>query len=727
MGINENIELIITTQNEASENINKIVADIQKLEKQSKETSQKANASFTELKKVFAELLPALGAVAIVSSLKNMQSQFVAYADAVDTVSDATGVSAEQASKWVIQGKYVGTEAGAISNAMMLLGRNIVENEDAFTRYGVAVKDAKGNMLPLDDVISSVRDKTKQLGGSVQTTAMLMKLFGKGGKEMYDFMSLDNAEAKKLIDNATELGIVLSDTASNNVEQMNRNLNELGLMSISIGNKINTTIIPAIIKLGSVLNKSLSGWEKIIFALSDAWKTDEVTRYSDAITKLTDDLVKNGDKMTVAEKNTTLNKLEEYQRQLEALVNKNTKEFEIKQKNVNDSKVLTDQEIKDAYDAKLKSYALSVSLADKNRFDQLKILESMQNDISLKLKDREEAERQSALTIKAINDQSASDFISGINGGYDIVKKITEKFAGDIGSKLATTFTGLDQALSGIGLSVGGVFGAVAGTVVSGFMSLFGQQKTMADLVDEAFKRIADRTNKAIDSIGKEKTLAQKKLDILSVLGSTSDNFGNKTYKGAIASQLGVSGMGEIAAREKLLKELLVQQEKELELRKKTIPQMEDEIKTFEDKKKLYEYAMTTSSGTAYELNKELARQAQAEIEARQKSIKEYDKASEYDILKSILETRNLIGIPAFAEGGIVNKPTIGLIGESGAEAIIPLSKMNGQSITIAEGAFVINGVNFANEGQKKSVAMEIASYIFDYQNNTRPAYRRAL
>jgi hypothetical protein len=34
-------------------------------------------------------------------------------------------------------------------------------------------------------------------------------------------------------------------------------------------------------------------------------------------------------------------------------------------------------------------------------------------------------------------------------------------------------------------------------------------------------------------------------------------------------------------------------------------------------------------------------------------------------------------GIPAMAEGGIVNKPTLALIGEAGPEAVVPLSKMN--------------------------------------------------
>jgi hypothetical protein len=37
----------------------------------------------------------------------------------------------------------------------------------------------------------------------------------------------------------------------------------------------------------------------------------------------------------------------------------------------------------------------------------------------------------------------------------------------------------------------------------------------------------------------------------------------------------------------------------------------------------------------------------------------------------------NLGGIPKMAEGGIVNKPTLALIGEAGPEAVVPLSKMN--------------------------------------------------
>ena len=54
------------------------------------------------------------------------------------------------------------------------------------------------------------------------------------------------------------------------------------------------------------------------------------------------------------------------------------------------------------------------------------------------------------------------------------------------------------------------------------------------------------------------------------------------------------------------------------------------------------------------------------------------------DIDVRVTETVNRViatiaggGIPKMAEGGIVSKPTLALIGEAGPEAVVPLSKMN--------------------------------------------------
>jgi hypothetical protein len=60
-------------------------------------------------------------------------------------------------------------------------------------------------------------------------------------------------------------------------------------------------------------------------------------------------------------------------------------------------------------------------------------------------------------------------------------------------------------------------------------------------------------------------------------------------------------------------------------------------------------------------------------------------------------------GIPLMAEGGIVTKPTLAMIGEAGAEAVVPLDKMGGMGTTV--------NVNVAgsviSEGQLQSVIQD--------------------
>jgi len=76
--------------------------------------------------------------------------------------------------------------------------------------------------------------------------------------------------------------------------------------------------------------------------------------------------------------------------------------------------------------------------------------------------------------------------------------------------------------------------------------------------------------------------------------------------------------------------------------------------------------------------------------------------------------------IKAFAEGGIVNGPTLALVGEAGPEAIIPLSafsggsSLSGGSIGGGAGGIVINinGGSYLNQGGAQQIAQALATMI---------------
>ena len=76
------------------------------------------------------------------------------------------------------------------------------------------------------------------------------------------------------------------------------------------------------------------------------------------------------------------------------------------------------------------------------------------------------------------------------------------------------------------------------------------------------------------------------------------------------------------------------------------------------------------------------------------------------NLIGTIQEKAALRGleIPKFAEGGIVNKPTLGIIGEAGAEAVIPLDRMGsmGTKVVVNVQGSVIS------EGQLQSVIQDV-------------------
>ncbi|MFA5080306.1 MAG: hypothetical protein WC472_01635 [Candidatus Paceibacterota bacterium] len=75
--------------------------------------------------------------------------------------------------------------------------------------------------------------------------------------------------------------------------------------------------------------------------------------------------------------------------------------------------------------------------------------------------------------------------------------------------------------------------------------------------------------------------------------------------------------------------------------------------------------------------------------------------------------------IPYLAQGGIVTSPTIAMIGEAGPEAVIPLSRFNGQGSTNI--TVNISGNNISNKIDLKNIADEVSNVIM---NKLRLNYR---
>lgn len=647
--------------------IEEIVSGLSDITKKGKEV----NPVMAQMKGAFSALLPALSATAVVSSMKSMSDQAFQYADAVDKVTDITGVSAEQASKWVLQAQHVGTSSETVANGMAILSKNLYSNVDAFSKFGIEVKNANGSMKPLDEIIAQVRDKEKQMGEGAKTTAMEMSLFGRSGKELHDFLSADNEEMEKVSQAGERLGLVLDKTSKDSFEQMKRKMNDFKMVQESVGLKLATNLIPVLLALEGVLIRATEGWGRLFDAMTGASKakiqaTADVTNaYANAI----EDLNKQLKAGTITQ--------EKYKTTLETF-----------KKIYNDTSDNT-KKAGDSVD----------DFGDKAEKAGTKAKESG-TKASKAGKDVKGSWKDTADSVGEIFDQP-----------FNALEKKAKETATNVGASFAKTFVG-DAAkdVSAMTGAIGAVFGFIGGTVVAGFLSLFTNQKSYAEVVEERFKQMSENANKAISEIGKEKTLAQKRLD---VFGALSVGAGGTYGQGQVSGELGIIGMTEAEAKKKLLNELLIQQQKELDARKKTVPEIEEENKARQLKiETLRAEAVLpwTSQSKQLALLGQII-SIQADIDAAKKVLDNYDKVSEYDVLKAILETRTALGIPAFATGGTVpgpiGAPVIATV--HGGEVITPPGKTVGGSTTI--------NINVGAFMGTEADAMAFAKTISKYQN----------
>ena len=73
-----------------------------------------------------------------------------------------------------------------------------------------------------------------------------------------------------------------------------------------------------------------------------------------------------------------------------------------------------------------------------------------------------------------------------------------------------------------------------------------------------------------------------------------------------------------------------------------------------------------------------------------------------------------MLSIPAFAKGGIVDRPTLALIGEAGPEAVVPLSGSRagvGGGVTIVN-HFDLSGSTFLSDDLPENVKRNLTIYI---------------
>lgn len=162
----------------------------------------------------------AIGFLATVSvdALTQAAKRGLDYASSLGEVAQQLGVTTDALQEYRYAASQAGLSQEEMDQALSQLTRRIGEaasgtkaQAEAFTKLGISVKDANGNVMDAGRAIPMIADALQKIESPAERAAILMDLFGRAGQKLEPLLSGGSAAVNELRDAAHKLGIVLSE------------------------------------------------------------------------------------------------------------------------------------------------------------------------------------------------------------------------------------------------------------------------------------------------------------------------------------------------------------------------------------------------------------------------------------------------------------------------------------------------------------------------------------
>lgn len=96
-----------------------------------------------------------------------------------------------------------------------------------FTDLGVEITDATGKLRPTESVMQDISDVIAKMPDGAKKTALAMKLFGKSGAEMIPMLNSGKDAMRQMADEANAMGIVIDEKTGTAAQNFNDNITRI--------------------------------------------------------------------------------------------------------------------------------------------------------------------------------------------------------------------------------------------------------------------------------------------------------------------------------------------------------------------------------------------------------------------------------------------------------------------------------------------------------------------
>lgn len=161
--------------------------------------------------------------------------------DALDDVSQKTGVAVESLSKLGYVANIEGIGITGLQQAFVFLTRGMSEAAQgagnalpAFNALGVQFKNNDGTLRSADELFADIADKFAGMKDSSEKTALAIGIFGRAGAQLIPMLNYGSAGLKEMSDELESFGGVVTPKAAAEAAKFNDNLSRMSMILSSI-------------------------------------------------------------------------------------------------------------------------------------------------------------------------------------------------------------------------------------------------------------------------------------------------------------------------------------------------------------------------------------------------------------------------------------------------------------------------------------------------------------
>jgi F0F1-type ATP synthase gamma subunit len=180
--------------------------------------------------------------------------------DALDDVSQKTGVAVEALSKLGYVANIEGVGIAGLQQSFIFLSRNMSEAAQnagsalpAFNALGIAFKNNDGTLRTSEEVFLDVAERFKDMEDGAGKTALAMAIFGRSGASLIPMLNYGRNAIKEYGDELEAFGGVVSGDMARAAAQFNDNIARLTEAAKAVGISLANTMLPALTRISEEL------------------------------------------------------------------------------------------------------------------------------------------------------------------------------------------------------------------------------------------------------------------------------------------------------------------------------------------------------------------------------------------------------------------------------------------------------------------------------------------